>query len=184
MSDKASPTLKPQPSTAWGLGAIIIIIVLAADQASKYWIIEVLKLPEIRRVELSAIFDLTMVWNYGVSFGAFQAETGWQRWGLVALSGVISIVFAIWLTRTDRLWTRLALGLVIGGAIGNMIDRVRFGAVADFFDFSGLGFVYVFNVADAAITVGAILLIVDTFLEPKGSRAGAVKPNGDGQPSA
>lgn len=165
--EPAQPRAAPGASrTAWGWAAGLSALVLALDQATKWWILEVVRLPEIGRVELSALFDLTMVWNRGVSFGALKADSEIERWGLVILSGVIAVVFAIWLARADRRMTRLALGLVIGGAIGNMIDRVRFGAVADFLDFSGLGFGYVFNVADAAITIGALLLALDVFMTP------------------
>jgi signal peptidase II len=114
-----------------------------------------------RFIELSPIFDLQMVWNRGVSFGLLRADSDIVRWGLVALSFAISAVFISWLRGAERRITAVALGLVVGGALGNVIDRIRFGAVADFLDFNGLWFPWVFNVADAAITVGAILLAVD-----------------------
>jgi signal peptidase II len=123
-------------------------------------------LPEVGKIELSSIFDLTMVWNYGVSFGALKADVAWERWALVGLSAIIASIFAVWLTRAKRRQTILALALVIGGAIGNMIDRIRFGAVADFLDFSALHFPWVFNVADAAISLGALLLALDMLLNP------------------
>jgi signal peptidase II len=148
------------------LGLTLILGILALDQLSKYWIINVLRLPEIGKIEVSQPFDLTMVWNYGVSFGALKADSEWERWALVGLSGVIAMIFAVWLTRATRNATILALSLVIGGAIGNMIDRVRFGAVADFLDFSAMYFPWVFNVADSAITIGAILLAVDMIRNP------------------
>jgi signal peptidase II len=107
-----------------------------------------------------SFFRLSMVWNRGVSFGLMRADTDIVRWALVALSFVISGVFAGWLRSADRRLTAVALGLVIGGAMGNVIDRIRFGAVVDFLDFQPL-FAWVFNVADASITVGAILLGVD-----------------------
>ena len=115
------------------------------------------------KIELTPIFDLTMLWNRGISFGTFQSD-GIMRWVLVGLTTGISIGFAFWLTRAERWLTALSLSLVIGGAVGNLIDRVRFGAVVDFLDFSGLFFPWVFNIADAAITVGALLLFLDQFL--------------------
>lgn len=148
------------------LGLTLILGVLALDQLSKYWVINHLRLPEIGKIEVSGIFDLTMVWNYGVSFGALKADAAWERWALVGLSAIIATIFAVWLTRAQRSHTILALSLVIGGAIGNMIDRIRFGAVADFLDFSALHFPWVFNVADSAITVGALLLALDMLLNP------------------
>jgi signal peptidase II len=147
-------------------GLTLILGILALDQLSKYWIINHLRLPEIGKMEISSFFDLTMVWNYGVSFGALKADAAWERWALVGLSAVIASIFAVWLTRAQRGHTILALSLVIGGAIGNMIDRIRFGAVADFLDFSALYFPWVFNVADSAITIGAILLALDMLLNP------------------
>lgn len=119
------------------------------------------------QVDVTPFFDLTMVWNRGISFGIGQSE-GIMRWILVILTTAIAIGFSIWLYRATRRFTGLALALVIGGAFGNVIDRVRFGAVVDFLDFSGLlrpyFFNYVFNVADAAISVGAVLLFADQFL--------------------
>jgi signal peptidase II len=151
-------------------GLIIAAVVFVADQISK-WIVlgpgqfsppGCLELGyNCRFIELTPFFDLQMVWNKGVSFGLLRADEDLSRWGLVALSLVISGVFLWWLRSAERKMTGLALGLVIGGALGNVIDRIRFGAVADFLDFNGLWFPWVFNVADAAITVGAILLAVD-----------------------
>jgi signal peptidase II len=117
-------------------------------------------------IDILPFFDLTMVWNRGVSFGLFQAETGFGRWALVAFSLVVAVWLGFWLARqVRRPLTAVALGLVIGGAIGNMIDRARFGAVVDFLDFSGLGFPWVFNVADAAINVGAAFLVLQILLD-------------------
>jgi signal peptidase II len=162
-------TEKSLPASVSGLKAIgltLILGVLALDQASKYWVVNILRLPEIGKIEISSLFDLTMLRNYGISFGAFTADADWERWALVGLSGVIATIFAVWLTRAKRGLTILALALVIGGAVGNMIDRVRFGYVVDFFDFSGMYFPWVFNVADSAITLGAILLAIDMLLNP------------------
>lgn len=158
------------------LAAIVIPVVVVVDQWSKYL---VLNEPRFRAldcldgsvdcgfIEISKMFDLTMLWNRGMSFGALQSD-GIMRWVLVVATLAISIGFAIWLAQATRRVTAFALTLVIGGAIGNVIDRVRFGAVVDFFNFSGIWppyfFNYVFNVADAAITVGAVLLFFDQFI--------------------
>jgi signal peptidase II len=125
-----------------------------------------------RKIELSAIFDLTMVWNRGISFGLLG---GGGMLGRVALS-----VFAIaitgflihWLWSMDRRWSAVAVGMIIGGAIGNVIDRIRFGAVIDFFDFSGLFFPYVFNIADAAISLGVALFLFDLILDTRSGNTG------------
>jgi signal peptidase II len=152
----------------FGLGLSAIVFVL--DQISKWLVLGPGRFSPpgclefgygCRFVELSPVFDLQMVWNRGVSFGLLRADQDLARWGLVGLSFAISAVFVWWLRSAERRLTGVALGLVIGGALGNVIDRIRFGAVADFFDFSGLWFPWVFNVADAAITVGAILLAAD-----------------------
>lgn len=151
-------------------GLILAVGVFVLDQASKYWVLELLRLSPAgclethfgcRKIELSPIFDLTMVWNYGVSFGMLKAGDGLARWGLVAMSLVIAGMFVWWMRGATRQLTGWALGLVVGGALGNLVDRMRFGAVADFLDFSALYFPWVFNVADAAITVGAALLALD-----------------------
>ena len=150
----------------------LIPVILIVDQFTK-WL--VLQEPQFNalgcldgtqrcgRIEISSIFDLSMVWNRGVSFGLGQSE-GIMRWVLVGLTVIIALGFAVFLFKATRWLTALALALVVGGAIGNVIDRIRFGAVVDFLDFSGLYFIWVFNVADAAISVGAVLLFADQFL--------------------
>jgi signal peptidase II len=152
------------------MGLIIAGVVFVVDQITKWIVLGPGQFSPrgcletgygCRFIELTPFFDLQMVWNRGVSFGLLRASEDLARWGLVALSFVISGVFLWWLRTADRKPTAIALGLVIGGAIGNVIDRIRFGAVADFLDFNGLWFPWVFNVADAAITCGAILLAID-----------------------
>ncbi len=154
----------------WGVPLIVAIIVL--DQITKAWVLgnsafhAMDCLPNTAlcgRIELSPIFDLTMTWNRGVSFGAFQAD-GVARWGLFVVIGVIAVGFSVWLFRAERWLTALALAMVVGGAVGNLIDRARFGAVVDFLDFSGLYFPWIFNVADASISVGAAVLLLDQVL--------------------
>ena len=152
------------------LGLIPIVVIL--DQWTKYLVLNEPRFNALGcldrteacgKIEVSSIADLTMVWNRGISFGLGQSE-GIMRWVLFAVTLAIAIGFSIWLFRAARWLTGLALALVVGGAIGNMIDRVRFGAVVDFIDFSDVWFKYVFNVADSAVTIGAILLFLDQFL--------------------
>lgn len=151
-------------------GLALAAVVIIVDQIAKYLVLGPGHFSppgclehgyDCRFIPISPIFNLQMVWNRGVSFGLLKANADVARWALVGLSLVISGVFASWLRTAERRLTAVALGLVIGGALGNVIDRIRFGAVVDFFDFSGLFFPWVFNVADAGITVGAILLAVD-----------------------
>ena len=170
-------------------GLLLAAGVFALDQASKYWILEVLKFSPpgcleshfgCRRIEISGVFDLSMNWNYGVSFGMLTAGGDFGRWALVALSLAIVAMFVWWLRTSERRVTAWALGLVIGGALGNLVDRIRFGAVTDFIDFSGpwfrvaglsVGFPWIFNVADAAITLGAMLLAYDFLRHGEGKPA-------------
>ena len=146
---------------AYGVAALVVVL----DQLSKYWVLQVLHLPERSPVKVLPVFQLTMVWNPGVSFGLLRADTSAGRWLLVLFALVIVAALAAWARRLARPLTGLALGLILGGALGNnLIDRVRFGAVADFLDFHGLYFPWVFNLADSAINVGVGLLLLDSFI--------------------
>lgn len=156
----------------WRWGVPLILALIALDQVTKAWVLgnsafnamECLQNTSLcRGIEISGIFDFTMTWNRGVSFGALQAE-GLARWGLFAMIGIIAIGFTLWLFRAERWMTALALSMVVGGAVGNLIDRARFGAVVDFLDFSGMYFPWIFNVADASISVGAVALLLDQLL--------------------
>ena len=168
----------------------LIPVIVILDQWSK-WLI--LNEPEFNalgcldrtqdcgRIDVLPFFELHMVWNRGISFGIGQSE-GIMRWLLVILTTAIAIGFTVWLVRAARRFTGIALALVVGGAFGNVIDRVRFGAVVDFLDFSVIlepyFFIYVFNAADAAISVGAVLLFADQFLMSRQEKAaGAVTEN-------
>jgi signal peptidase II len=111
-----------------------------------------------------------LVENPGVSFGMFQNDSNWARWLLAAFSLTVAGALGLWVRRAEKAFTGLAIGLIIGGAIGNLIDRVRNGVVVDFVDVTALYFPWVFNVADSAISIGIVLLLVESFLQP---RAGA-----------
>jgi signal peptidase II len=143
------------------LAYLLAVLIIVADQASKYWILEVFQLPLRPSHEVFGPFSLTMVWNRGVSFGLLWADQGFVRWGLAAFSIGVSILLAVWVRRAERPLMAVSLGMIMGGAVGNVIDRIRFGAVADFLDFSDLMFPWIFNVADAAISTGIALLLVD-----------------------
>ena len=159
------------PRIAWAAyGFALAVIVL--DQLTKYWMLDGLSLREVGRVMVwPPILNFSYVENTGVSFGLFGG--GAARWALSVFSVVVAGALAWWATKADRRLLIAAIGLVMGGAIGNAIDRIRFGYVVDFLDFSGTGvFPWVFNVADSAITVGVILLILDSILSER--KAGAV----------
>lgn len=157
---------KPPLVTRFGWAAYALAaVVVALDQASKAWVLGPLGLPDRGVVEVAPIFRLTMVWNPGVSFGLLAARSDLGRWLLVGFAACVVVALGVWARRMTRPLTALAVGLVMGGAIGNnVIDRVRFGAVADFLDFSGLGFKWVFNLADSAISVGVALLLLEMLL--------------------
>lgn len=158
------------------LGLAIAVAVLAADQASKWWILEVVRLPEVRNIPLLSLgplgLDLTMVWNRGVTFGMLAGDAPWMQLVLALVAAGIALVLLGWMARAEDRLTLVALGAVVGGAIGNVIDRLRFGAVVDFVDAHAWGWHwYVFNVADAAIVCGVLALVVDALFRPKpGSR--------------
>lgn len=159
-------------------GGMLAVAILAADQLSKHYMLFVLHLPIVGHIPLVEIgpfgFDLTMVWNRGVTFGLLAGDAAWTQWGLGAIALVIAGVLLRWLARAENRTTAFALGAVIGGAVGNVIDRVRFGAVADFFDAHAFGWHwYVFNVADAAIVLGVLALVADALFRP----SAGVKPS-------
>lgn len=145
------------------LGLIVAAGVLVLDQITKWLILDLVMQPP-RVIEVTPFFNLVMVWNRGVSFGMFAGEADVVRWVLIAVALAITALMLVWLRRADRRFVATALGLVIGGAIGNVVDRLRFGAVADFLDLHLLGYHWpAFNVADAGITIGVALLVVDSL---------------------
>jgi signal peptidase II len=160
--------MKPVTRLGWAAYLLAALVVML-DQASKFWILNVFDLPSRATVPVAGPFHLTMVWNRGVSFGLLRAEVDLTRWALAAFSIIVAIVLAVWVRGATRKLSAVALGLVIGGAVGNVIDRIRFGAVADFLDVSRLWFPWIFNVADAAISCGVALLLVDMLLQDRQS---------------
>jgi len=121
-----------------------------------------------RAIEITGFFRIVMVWNSGVSFGMLNTGEETTRWLLTVLAVGISIGLVFWLRQMNKRLQVIAIGLVIGGALGNAIDRVRYGAVADFFDFHVAGYSWpAFNVADAGITVGVLLLLLDAIMTPR-----------------
>ena len=153
------------------LGYIIALCALVADRISKWWIMDVLDLPKIQMVKILPIFNLQWAENRGVSFSMFSAGGDFGRWALVVLTALIAIGLGIWLKSVQTRVLAIALGLVIGGAVGNIYDRAVFGFVADFLQFHMGGWSFaIFNVADSCITVGAALLIWDSFFGPKSKK--------------
>ena len=142
---------------------LISILTIFFDQLSKWWILNVIMVPA-NTIPVTQFFNLVLVHNRGASFGIFSDAPGWASIALIVFAIIISIVLAIWMWQAQETLLSVALGLVIGGAIGNVIDRIRFGAVVDFLDFYAGGWHWpAFNVADSAITLGVILLILDSL---------------------
>ena len=146
---------------AYALAFAVFVI----DQLVKYWIIHIVRLEEQMSIPVLPFLSLTWVENRGVSMGMLTAGTEVGRWMLVGLTALIAIVVAFWIRR-ERAWPEaLALGLVLGGALGNIVDRIRFGYVVDFVHLhAGPWSFYVFNVADAAITIGVIILLARALI--------------------
>jgi signal peptidase II len=143
-------------------------IVVALDQLTK-WLIRNDVLNTTRYIEVTDFFNIVEVWNRGVSFGLFASDSPWTPYLLSALAIAISIVLIIWLRKAETAFLALALGIVIGGAVGNVIDRLIWGQVYDFLDFHAAEFHWpAFNLADAAISVGVGLLLLDGFIAKRG----------------
>lgn len=150
------------------LGIAVSLLVLAADQGSKYWILNGLDLPRLQDVPLVPGLDLTMVWNRGVTFGLLNGLGAWSSAALALIALAIVIALGLWLRRVESRISAIAIGAIAGGAVGNIIDRVRFAAVVDFIRAHAGGWSwYVFNVADAAIVCGVIALLIASQIAPK-----------------
>ena len=170
MAESNKPLVTPFGVYAYVLAASVVIL----DQLSKWWVLNGLHLDLRGQIPVLPVFRLTLVMNPGVSFGLMRADTPTGRGLLIGAALMVVIGLVWWARKADRPLFAAALGLVIGGAIGNnLIDRARLGQVVDFLDFSALWFPWVFNVADSAISVGVVLLLWDSFFP--GKTAG-VKP--------
>ena len=157
-------------------GVIAALAVLALDQASKLWLLYVFDIGRRGAVKVTPFFDLVLAWNVGISFGWFQNDSPLAQTGLMIVKAVAVIVLAIWMARSRTLMATVALGLIIGGAVGNGIDRFAYGAVVDFALFhlqiGGNTFTwYVFNLADVAIVAGVAALLYDSFLGVPAAKA-------------
>jgi signal peptidase II len=157
-------------------GVIAAIVTLLLDQASKLWLLYVFDIGHRGTVEVTPFFDLVLAWNIGISFGWFQNDSQIAQITLMVVKAAAVIALAIWMARSRTLIATLALGLIIGGAIGNAIDRFAYGAVVDFALFhlqiGGKPFNwYVFNLADVAIVAGVAALLYDSFLGVPAAKA-------------
>jgi signal peptidase II len=172
----------PLPSSSYlygpltRFGVLVAILVTAADQGVKLWLLFVFDLGAKAPVHLGPFFDLVLAWNTGISFSLFPQVGPFGQWALVGVKTVAVLLLWVWLARAGSRFTALALGLIIGGAVGNAVDRVAYGAVADFVFFhvttAGWSFRwYVFNLADVAIVAGVIGLLYDSILGTDAAKA-------------
>ena len=172
----------PLPSSSYlygpltRFGVLVAILVAAADQGMKLWLLFVFDLATKAPVRLGPFFDLVLAWNTGISFSLFPQVGPLGQWALVGVKTVAVLLLWVWLARAGSRLTALALGLIIGGAVGNAVDRVAYGAVADFVFFhvttAGWSFRwYVFNLADVAIVAGVIGLLYDSILGTDAAKA-------------
>ncbi|MGI9386013.1 MAG: signal peptidase II [Methyloligellaceae bacterium] len=157
-------------------GLILAGLIVILDQFTKEWVVRALDSPGCaegaenfyRGTVVTDFFNIVVVCNRGISFGLFNAGSPWVPILLVGLAGVISVFLIVWLRRAEIQLVAAAIGLILGGAIGNVIDRIRYGAVVDFLDFHAFGYHWpAFNVADSAITIGVVLIIIDGLFEKR-----------------
>jgi signal peptidase II len=157
-------------------GALAAIVTLALDQATKYWLLNVLDIANRGTVRVTPFFDLMLAWNIGISFGWLQNDSPTAQLGLMLVKAAAVIALGIWMARSRTVLATVALGLIIGGAIGNAIDRIVYGAVVDFalfhIEIAGKPYYwYVFNLADTAIVAGVAALLYDSFIGTPAAKA-------------
>lgn len=156
------------------IGLHLVALVFVLDQASKLWLLFGLRLAEEGPFRLASFLEIVLAWNRGISYGLFQQSTDIGRWLLVAISGVAALWLWRWMWRAGDRLTVTSLALIIGGALGNGVDRVVYGAVVDFVHFHVGGFSwYIFNVADAAIVFGVLGLLYESFRPGTGRQVSA-----------
>jgi signal peptidase II len=153
------------------IGLLCIAGALVADQLSKWFVLtDLMNPPQV--ISVLPVFDLVLAWNKGVSFGFLNHYGPNGTIALIAVSCAITVFFLIWLLRARNLWLGVGLGFVVGGATGNLIDRIQFGAVVDFLHFHHGNFSFpAFNLADTFITIGVILIFVESFISHHGEKS-------------
>lgn len=156
--------------TPRALGLVLVLIGFIADQAAKLWFLRVIDLGERGPIALAPFAEFRLVWNFGISYGLLRQHEALGRWILISFAVAAAIGLTVWLWRQTRLLPALSLGLVVGGALGNALDRALYGAVVDFVhlflpdrSFSW----YVFNLADVWIVAGVVGLMADSLFGPK-----------------
>jgi signal peptidase II len=157
-------------------GLIAAVITLVLDQASKLWLLDILDIAHRAPVRVTPFFDLVLAWNIGISFGWLQNDSQMAQLSLMAIKGIAVVLLAIWMVRSQTVLATVALGMIIGGAIGNAIDRLAYGAVVDFallhIEIGGQTYNwYIFNLADVAIVAGVAALLYDSFIGVPAAKA-------------
>ena len=162
---------------AWTWGAGTAALAFALDQATKWWVLAHLMDPP-RVIPVTPFFNLVLAWNRGVSFGLLSADHPATPWLLSSLALAVIAGLVVWTTRDRRPGMAASIGFIVGGALGNVVDRLRHGAVTDFLDFHVAGYHWpAFNLADTAIFVGvALLLLVGGRREPAGAPTSVARP--------
>ena len=156
-----------EPSSRLQSGLTLAAITAGLDQTSKWAIMHILDLETLRRVEILPFLDFAFIWNYGISYGLFSSGSEVARWLLIGLTLAVTAYLARAMVTTHGPLTRLAYGLIIGGALGNLADRIIHGAVVDFISLHYAGYYwYVFNLADIWISFGVVLLLWGFWREP------------------
>ncbi|HEY1142942.1 MAG TPA: signal peptidase II [Sphingomicrobium sp.] len=157
------------------VGFSVAAVVFILEQITKWIVLGPLDLRNVQLIRILPIFDLNYTENHGISLGLFQAQSDAMRWILVAVTAAIAIGVAVWITREKLRGEQVALGLVLGGALGNILDRVRHGYVVDFADlhFGTVRPFFIFNVADAAISIGVVILLLRAVLLKEGHKENA-----------
>ena len=165
------------------IGLLVALATLALDQGSKVWLLYGLDLPLREPIVVAPFLELVVVWNRGISYGLFQQNTELGRWLLFGLSAAATIGLGVWMARARTTLLSWSLGMIIGGAIGNAIDRLIYGAVFDFVHAHAGSFSwYVFNIADAGIVAGVAGLLYDALLPGRGRDKGSPAQVATGKP--
>ncbi len=162
MSSHATPSAR----SARLLGFAVAGVVFALDQLVKWAVVSPLQLPRVEQIVILPIFNLTWAQNFGVSLGLFTAGSDAGRWALVAMTSAIALAVLVWMLRERHKGETFALGLVLGGALGNILDRLTYGYVVDYADlhFGAFRPFLIFNLADVAITFGVLIILARSFL--------------------
>jgi signal peptidase II len=179
-------TYLQQAFASWGalrFGLTLSAMALVLDQTWKLWFLfglgwveTVGREPNGLRYEILPFFDIVMVWNHGISYGLLEATNEYGRWGLVLVAIGVTAFLIRWLYSVTDLRLAIAIGLIIGGAVGNVIDRIAYGAVADFFLLHAFGYNwYVFNIADVAVVGGVLLMALDLVVNEYLGKSGDAK---------